>query len=273
MFHHLALKACIVTEPICFPGYRMIMITVDGTGPLLNSSYDAAMKYSFCNQIKAQMHGAAHYYRGPAGVTVLTVGRTWAGLRDILKSGERQIFLSGYSRGGAAVVELAHYLRDMNMTVEAMFLFDPVRRDYCLPNAYTIPRNVGKCYKIMRSLTGYKGNVAAVLKWDKEIWGIDPYQRGWMGNCATHLESNRTVLQQAVVDGSHGSAGGAPWPNHAPDRIATDTAAKWMTAMMQMHGVNVTLKSYFDEMLTEAANAERAHRQDWERQTDLGNHT
>lgn len=255
------------------PDLSMIMIAVDGTGPLWNSTYDAAMKYSFCNQMRAQLPGQVHYYRGPASVTVATIGRTWAGVADVIKSGQRQIFLMGYSRGAAAVIELAHYLRDMGKPVEAMFVFDPVARDYCLPNAYTIPRNVGRCYKILRSLSNYKGTLDSMLKWDKQRWDIDPLERGWMGNCGTHLESNRTVLQQAPVAGSHGAAGGVPWPDHAPDRLATDTAAKWMTGMMQQHGIHATLTSYFETMQIEAANVERTNRVNWERQTDIMNHT
>jgi pimeloyl-ACP methyl ester carboxylesterase len=221
----------------------MIMIVVDGTGPMFNATYDQAMKNSFCSQIARALGSQASYYRGPHSFTVATVLRVWGGVANVIASRETRIFLAGYSRGGAAVTEVAHYLRDMALDVEAMFLFDPVKREGGLPNAGTIPRNVKNCYKILRTLSGSKGIVDSVLKWDSQVWDVDPYQRRWMGNTANILESSMTHLEQAVVNGSHGAAGGAPWYEHEPDRIATDTAAKWMTAMMQRHGLGVTLRS------------------------------
>ena len=92
--------------------------------------------------------------------------RVWGGVANVIASRETRIFLAGYSRGGAAVTEVAHYLRDMALDVEAMFLFDPVKREGGLPNAGTIPRNVKNCYKILRTLSGSKGIVDSVLKWD-----------------------------------------------------------------------------------------------------------
>lgn len=221
----------------------MILIAIDGTGALGNSEYDQAMKNSFCNQIARSLGGQARYYRGPASFTIATILRVWGGTADVIRSRETKIFLTGYSRGAAAAIELAHYLRDMALDVEAMFLFDPVKREGGLPNAGTIPRNVKNCYKILRTLSGSKSVMDSVMKWDAEVWDIDPYQRRWMGNTGNVMESGRTHVEQAVINGSHGAAGGSPWYAHAPDRIATETAAAWMTAMLQRHGLSVSLRS------------------------------
>lgn len=223
----------------------MIMIVVDGTGPLSDVDYDEAMKNSFCNQIARSLGGQAVYYRGPASFTVATVLRVWGGAAHVLASGETRVFLAGYSRGGAAVTELAHYLRDVGLAVEAMFLFDPVKREGGLPNAGTVPRNVKNCYKVLRSLSGSKGIIDSVLKHDEVVWDIapDPVQRRWMGNTANVRESNKTHLEQTVVNGSHGAAGGVPFYVYQPDRIATEVAATWMTTMLQRHRLNVKLRS------------------------------
>jgi pimeloyl-ACP methyl ester carboxylesterase len=233
----------------------MILIAVDGTGPgfdldapfmngSINQTYDQAMKNSFCNQMVRQLGGNAVYYRGPSSVTMLTVLRAWGGTAEVIRRGETKIFLAGYSRGAAAAVETAHYLRDIALDVEAMFLFDPVKREGSLPNAGTVPRNVRNCYIIRRSLEGSKGIIDSLKKWDSEVWDIDPYQRRWMGYTSNNIENKHaTRLEETVINGSHGSVGGSPWYEYWPDKAATEAAADWMTGKMKKHGVNVTLKS------------------------------
>ena len=238
-----------------------ILIGIDGTGPngkwgpftipmesvLGNpfdcSVYDQAMKNSFVNQITRGMGGNARYYRGPASLTLNTITSTWGGLLQILKSGSTEIYLTGYSRGAAAVTELAHYLKDQTLTVEAMFLFDPVKRELSLPNAGTVPSNVKNCYTLLRSLSGAKGITDSLLKWDSKLSDADPYQRRWMGSTSNIFESPKTHRETAVVAGSHGALGGSPWYEYAPDEQATETAARWMTAFLQRHGLGVSLRS------------------------------
>ncbi len=238
-----------------------ILIGVDGTGPngkwgpfsiplesvfgnpFDNSVYDQAMKNSFVNQITRAMGSNARYHRGPASITINTVSQTWSGLVQVLKSEATEIYLTGYSRGAAAVTELAHYLKDQTLNVEAMFLFDPVKRELSLPNAGTVPGNVKNCYTLLRSLAGAKGITDSLRRWDSKLSDADPYQRRWMGTTSNIFQSANTHHEQAVVAGSHGALGGSPWYEYAPDELATDTAAKWMTGFLNKHGLPITLRS------------------------------
>src|SRR5579871_4409617 len=127
---------------------------VDGTGPFKDSDYAAEMKNSFCSQLKALPN--ATYHRGPEGTGLLT--RSIASdVRDQVESGalcELNVYLAGYSRGGAAAIQIAKWLAaDKNpIVVKAMFLFDPVGMDITTSHD-GIPSNVRSCYVIYRDKT------------------------------------------------------------------------------------------------------------------------
>src|SRR5690606_15633874 len=77
------------------------------------------------------------------------------------------VFLAGYSRGAAAVIEAAHQLRDANIDIECLLLCDAVERTVG-NNFTTIPGNVVRCFHAVR----------------------DPMamSRRWMGNCGRTLD-------------------------------------------------------------------------------------
>ncbi|WP_309643716.1 hypothetical protein [Phenylobacterium sp.] len=217
------------------------MVVIDGTGVYNTAQYDSDMKNSFCVQIANGMGSKATYYRGPGGWGGTTILRTWAGVSDILSSDEKNVMITGYSRGAAAAIELAHYCRDMAITVEAMFLFDPVKRDLALPNADTIPHNVRNCYKVLRAPSKDSNAVSFMSP------NNDRYARGWMRNCGESVEdpSLTFVDTPCVISGSHGAAGGVPWGEYTPDKAATQMAADWMSTRLQKHGLKISLKNYW----------------------------
>ena len=126
-----------------------------------------------------------------------------------------------------------------------MFLFDPVKRDMSLPNAGTIPRNVGACYQVLRESTG-DSMLASLSKVEAKLSdGADRYARGWFGNCGQMTENPNLVIEKGICNGSHGAAGGVPWGEYTPDAKATGQAASFMSAALQKHGLNIHLNNYW----------------------------
>lgn len=69
---------------------------------------------------------------------------------NFIKSSSGSIFLIGWSRGGAACIQVALNLKRQNFgrKIEAMFLFDPVDQDGSTPDFLNvIPNNVLNCYR------------------------------------------------------------------------------------------------------------------------------
>ena len=78
---------------------------------------------------------------------VVAMVRQWRRIRRP----DSPLFLAGHSRGGAAVLFAARALKDEGVTVDAMFLFDAVRRVInSTTDAEVVPANVKRCYHAMR---------------------------------------------------------------------------------------------------------------------------
>ena len=131
-----------------------MMFIVDGTGEEDGRTYEREMAGGFCKRLEDLAGG--RYWRGPT-----TLGRETAGIADkvlaaVLKwrQGPQRpgkLFLAGHSRGGAAVIYVAHELSKRSIDVNAMFLFDAVNRTGNLfRDADTVPGNVGHCYHAVR---------------------------------------------------------------------------------------------------------------------------
>jgi hypothetical protein len=125
----------------------------------------------------------------PAGVATL-VSHLWNG-------GDQQIFMAGYSRGGAIVIHTAALLKSMKtkdgkpIQVEALFLFDAVDRAVQL-NAKTIPSNVRNCYHAMR---------------DRRTMSRETF-----GNCGLSAESSKTnLVKRNDFYTTHAGMGGVLW--------------------------------------------------------------
>jgi len=151
---------------------------VDGTGAFWDRTYNAEMRNSFVKQI-CDLPGGK-WWRGPDAVDTFLSGpnprvvaeyirmavvpnaappklvgtmhpivvypRSDAILTDL----KEKVFLTGYSRGAATMLDVAVLLEEYGLPVEAMFLFDSVTRSPWL-SASVIPANVKKCYHARRS--------------------------------------------------------------------------------------------------------------------------
>ncbi len=131
-----------------------MMFIVDGTGEEDGKKYEREMAGGFCKRLEDLAHG--RYWRGPT-----TLGRETAGIADEvleavlswrrLPHRSAKLFLAGHSRGGAAVIYVAHALNKRGIDVDAMFLFDAVNRTGNLfRDADTVPGNVAHCYHAVR---------------------------------------------------------------------------------------------------------------------------
>jgi len=159
-----------------------MLICIDGSGPRSDFKYVKRMEQSFVRTIYLESALTAldsersaalppHsswpsfsrgpyklYRRGPDGVgSELVLPESLAGLvKHLWDSGDHQIFMAGFSRGGAIVINTASLLRKMTtqdgskIEVESLFLFDAVDRLFYL-DGKTIPSNVRHCYHAIRN--------------------------------------------------------------------------------------------------------------------------
>ncbi len=101
----------------------------------------------------------------------------------------RKLYMTGYSRGGAIVIDVARRLNRCGVQVEAIFLFDAVSRNPAL-DADEIPSNVGYCYHAMRDFA--------------------TSSRETFGNAGTTAASGVFFKHRHFMT-THGGMGGAPW--------------------------------------------------------------
>jgi hypothetical protein len=177
-----------------------IFMGIDGSGPGDNTEYTREFTNSFVKRFhNSGVFHKAGYLRGPGMMGTETPGLAASGLRWVREQVQQatranlpyRIFLSGYSRGGAAVCEIAYQLKQDNITVHAMLLFDAVdRSDLTNSHVDTVSSNVTRCYHAMR----------------------DPNagSREMFGNCATRAAVSG-VLTRRHFYGTHGAMGGTPW--------------------------------------------------------------
>lgn len=99
------------------------------------------------------------------------------------------VFLAGYSRGAAGVIEAAWRLKADGVQVHCLLLYDAVDRSATISKT-TIPSNVLYCYHAIR----------------------DPatYSRSLFGNCGRKATSSTTYVEKMFFC-THGGMGGLPW--------------------------------------------------------------
>jgi hypothetical protein len=165
---------------------------VDGTGLWRDSDYKVAMAGSFVNMLCN--HGGK-YWRGSDAIdTHFSAPTPNAVATEIMRQmrnspNSLKVYLTGYSRGGAAVIDAASVLKSFNIPVEAMFLFDSVARSLTLSGT-AIPCNVLKCYHALRSpLSG---------------------SRPSFGNCGKVAENAASYDSMEFLT-THGGMGGVLW--------------------------------------------------------------
>lgn len=100
----------------------MLIFIVDGTGDFSDSEYRREMAGSFCRQITSLFGPQTEYFRGPSllGLEATLIARAVRERIDALAVGEK-IYLVGYSRGGAAVIDAAN---STTRKIEGVFLFE-----------------------------------------------------------------------------------------------------------------------------------------------------
>ncbi len=225
-----------------------MIVCIDGTGVYNAQQYQKDMSNSFCTQIMEQKgFGKAAYFEGPGGLGLTTrgIGNTAVkAILDFYKDGRvarhSPLFLAGYSRGGACVLQIAKWLYESNfeLKIKGLFLFDPVNRDLNLNmDGLGTPPNVKTVYIMLR---------------DKTIEHVDfpndpdRYARKWMGTCywtPQNSQATRIGMCETIRDASHGAMGGCAWPDRLHDRLGELGAATAMNKAFRAEQLNVTLES------------------------------
>lgn len=176
-----------------------MLICVDGSGP----SGDAEYRHTFANSYVRQIalhstQAVSKWYRGPdmfgehqiAPADLVQVVLAHFDARTDDASGTPEpVFLAGYSRGAATVVDVAARLAREGVEVEAMFLFDAVDRSGHLGN------------------TAIVGNTRHVFHARRNP---DAESRLSFDNCATEVASPGEYLQGYFMT-THGGMGGVPF--------------------------------------------------------------
>jgi hypothetical protein len=177
---------------------------IDGTGEWGNEGYETTFEYSHVNTLyKYWNEGPKIYKRGP--VTLDNKLDNWTGLQALRifnfvtehwrNAGKKAVFLAGYSRGGAAVIEVAKWLKAENIPVECLILFDPVDRTLQVGLPW---RNTPIASTVKRVIYAQRSYLAK--------------SRESFGNCGREYEDrSKTKLDFNIFFCTHGGVGGVPW--------------------------------------------------------------
>lgn len=187
----------------------IIFAGIDGAGTFSNSQYQETFANSHVSKLSRGVGlggerawiAEPFYHRGPRVFgndtfpQALKVYNYVVG--KLAENPEAKVFLSGYSRGGAAVIAAASWMKHFGYEVDAMFLFDAVDRSVPVSGS-TISRNVKQVYHARR----------------------DPAtkSRESFGNCGCLRENSaRTRYELQFFHATHGALGGMPWvPESVP---------------------------------------------------------
>ncbi|MBX7169576.1 MAG: LysM peptidoglycan-binding domain-containing protein [Pyrinomonadaceae bacterium] len=119
------------------------------------------------------------------------------------KNNAKAVFLGGYSRGAAAVLEVSKWLKyRKNIPVEGLILFDAVDRTNTLGNE-------GGNWGNVIFNTPIPDTVKWVIYPQRNIWTT--HSRLSFGNCGFMRESNSTIFLHEKFFATHGGMGGTPW--------------------------------------------------------------
>ncbi len=184
---------------------------VDGSGPRDNESnnaeYDRVFKNSHVKRLcgNAGRFSYSGYVRGPGDLGRETQGAAnaitgWIEQKFMAVAVERarnpklvlpdpRVFLTGFSRGGAAVVNACHQLKRKGIPVHCLMLFDAVDRAR-IGDTDEIPDNVSWAFHARR----------------------DPKagSREMFGNCGTSAAPAVLYYEKFFLC-THGAVGGTPW--------------------------------------------------------------
>jgi len=238
---------------------------IDGTGEWSDESYAKTFEESHVHTLykKWPYRDLCFYNRGPSAAGLETgMLAQWAYnfVVEKVKAGKAKgVVLSGYSRGAAAVIETAKWLRDRflgfgEIEVDCLVLYDAVDRSSEVGGfIYDTPicENVRECYHAMR----------------------DPLtaSRESFSNCGREVQNrSKTIYLEKTFFCTHGGLGGTPWPGpeaeyidegwpdnktevtHRADRLGSKQVWDWTHAHLQNCLTRVT-RRINDEMRSAAA--------------------
>lgn len=174
--------------------------TAELPGEYQNTFKDSFVNRLYRNEVVKFVH--PWYLRGP-----YTDGRDTAyraeccfnHVKTVWKFNKaKAIFLAGYSRGGAAVIEVAKWLKNEGIPVECLILFDAVDRTYTIgdPNW---------------NYTAIVDTVKHVIFPKRNRYAT--HSRDSFSNCGDTLQNpSKTKLTTSLFCSTHGGLGGTPWP-------------------------------------------------------------
>jgi hypothetical protein len=228
---------------------------VDGTGRWWNSDYEKDMANSFCSKICRSFRGRKEYKRGPSDEGYYFNDKAAHAALYLTRAraeGASRLFLAGYSRGAAIVLEAAEMLGMRGIQVDGLFLFDPVvrrpsRSSVCVKS---IPVNVRFSRTASRSLDPeivdrYEGALPvkpynllplATKQNAMVLEKIPIVNKGpWRGN-PIRPEFGKFLVSPCGVGnhqtkkfkGSHGAVGGVGWKDVKEDSDCQTAVAEWM---------------------------------------------
>ena len=176
------------------------VVGIDGTGggatptAARDKRYDEDFKNSFVTRICTRAT-FSKYFRGPVTFGGGLLEAINNGVNEIVRIRQSQkempILLTGYSRGAAGAVVIAKRLKDLDIKVKAIMLFDCVDRHIAI-DASVIPENVENCYHVIRNPSSKS--------------------RESFGNDGLKYYPQHTNYPNAVQFlCTHGGMGGTPW--------------------------------------------------------------
>lgn len=186
-------------------GSTLIFGGIDGTGVSNDEEYQETFANSHVNSLfKGWTEGPKEYYRGPStldwklsALTRLQAYRIYNFVSQCWRNqGKKAVFLAGYSRGGAAVIEVAKWLKADNIPVECLILYDPVDRT----------GQVGLPWQDTPIVDTVRHVIYAQRSPSSK-------SRESFSNCGTKLEDSRKtkLSYDMFLHTTHGGMGGAPW--------------------------------------------------------------
>jgi hypothetical protein len=205
----------------------ILLAGIDGTGTSDDAAYTTEFANSFVRVLTRiwRADGPAFYQRGPSELGIETRQLAYRAAGFIIHqltprkamNQRTGVFLVGYSRGAAALLDTCRQLQERNIGVDCLLMFDAVDRTGEV-DGDLIPPNVRVCFHAIR----------------------DPMtlSRSWFGNCGRQRESLATGYNEKMFFCTHGALGGTPWKEgHGVGGLIRESHG-WLLPTMENQGVS-----------------------------------
>jgi hypothetical protein len=184
-----------------FPETTIMGVTIIGAGR--NNKYDKDFKDSFVSRIcRKRPEPNKKYLRGPVqlgGGLVSAISDATDFVIERFQVNKEPVLLTGYSRGAAGAVCVAKKLRERNIYVKAMLLFDCVDR-HLFVDAAVIPDNVENVHHVRRDPT--------------------TNSRNFFSNDGRIFAGMKGKYTEESYFCTHGAMGGVPWKPEPGQRMS-----------------------------------------------------